>query len=40
MWWVHLLPLLLAAWLLWAELHPGRPWRLRWRRRRPAAAAV
>ncbi len=28
MWWVHLLPLLLAAWLLWRELHPGRTWRL------------
>ncbi len=40
MWWVHLVPLLLAAWLLWAELHPGKPWRLRWpRRRRPAAVA-
>jgi hypothetical protein len=40
MWWVHLLPLLLAAWLLWIELHPGKPWHLPWRRRRSAAAAA
>ena len=24
LWWVHLVPLALAAWLLWRELHPGR----------------
>jgi lipopolysaccharide export system permease protein len=36
LWWVHLVPLLLAAWLLWAELHPGR--RLPWPRRARAAA--
>jgi lipopolysaccharide export system permease protein len=38
LWWVHLVPLLAAAWLLWVELHPGRGWRLPWPRR-PAAAA-
>jgi lipopolysaccharide export system permease protein len=32
LWWVHLLPLALAGWLLWRELHPGsRPrWRTWW----------
>jgi len=34
LWWVHLLPLALAAAMLWAEEHPG------WRRRRERAAAV
>jgi lipopolysaccharide export system permease protein len=34
LWWVHLLPLGLAAAMLWAEEHPG--W---WRRRERAAAA-
>lgn len=37
LWWVHVLPLALAAWLLWHELHPGRPWRMPWTRR-PAAS--
>jgi lipopolysaccharide export system permease protein len=27
--WVHLLPLLLAGWLLWRDEHPGRLWPLR-----------
>ncbi len=27
LWWVHLLPLLLAAWLLWREERPGPLWR-------------
>ena len=40
MWWVHLLPLLLAAWLLWRELHPGRPWRLALAATAQAAAAA
>jgi lipopolysaccharide export system permease protein len=39
LWWVHLVPLALAAWLLWSELHPRRPWRLPWRRR-PASVAT
>ena len=30
LWWVHLLPLLLAAWLVWRDERPG-PW-WRWRR--------
>jgi lipopolysaccharide export system permease protein len=38
LWWVHAIPLLIAAWLLWRELHPGRPWRMPWSRR-PATAA-
>jgi lipopolysaccharide export system permease protein len=38
LWWVHAIPLLIAVWLLWRELHPGRPWRMPWSRR-PAAAA-
>jgi len=29
MWWVHLLPLLAAAWLLWREERPGPLWRRR-----------
>jgi hypothetical protein len=29
MWWVHLLPLLLAAWLLWRDERPGPLWRRR-----------
>jgi lipopolysaccharide export system permease protein len=33
LWWVHLLPLALAAFMLWAEEHPG------WRRRRRVARA-
>jgi lipopolysaccharide export system permease protein len=33
LWWVHLLPLALAAWLLWREERPGPLWR-----RRPAGA--
>jgi len=37
LWWVHLVPLALAAWLLWSELHPGKPWRIPWLRR-PASA--
>jgi lipopolysaccharide export system permease protein len=40
LWWVHLAPLAVAAWLLWLELHPGRLWRLRWPRRRGSAAAA
>jgi lipopolysaccharide export system permease protein len=39
LWWVHLVPLALAAWLLWSEIHPGKPWHMRWRRR-PASAAA
>jgi lipopolysaccharide export system permease protein len=27
LWWVHLLPLALAAWLLWREARPGPLWR-------------
>jgi lipopolysaccharide export system permease protein len=27
LWWVHLLPLILAAWLLWREERPGPLWR-------------
>ncbi len=26
LWWVHLIPLLLAAWLIWRDEHPGRLW--------------
>lgn len=37
LWWVHAIPLLLAAWLLWRELHPGKPWRMPWHRRAAAA---
>ncbi|MCX7053850.1 MAG: LPS export ABC transporter permease LptF [Proteobacteria bacterium] len=40
LWWVHLVPLALAVWLLWSELHPGKPWRMPWRRRRASAAAA
>jgi lipopolysaccharide export system permease protein len=40
LWWVHLAPLAVAAWLLWLELHPGGLWRLRWPRRRGSAAAA
>jgi lipopolysaccharide export system permease protein len=41
LWWVHLLPLALAGWLLWQELHPRPAWRLPWMRRpRNAAAAA
>ncbi len=29
LWWVHLLPIVLAAWLLWRDEHPGRLWRRR-----------
>jgi lipopolysaccharide export LptBFGC system permease protein LptF len=29
LWWVHLLPLALAAWLLWREERPGPLWRRR-----------
>lgn len=35
LWWVHLLPLAIAAFLLWNELHPGRL-RLKWPSRRAA----
>jgi lipopolysaccharide export system permease protein len=38
LWWVHLVPLALAAWLLWRELHPGGAWRWPWPVRRRAAA--
>ena len=38
LWWVHLLPLAVAAWLLWQELHPGPAWRMPWSRRRATAA--
>jgi hypothetical protein len=27
MWWVHLVPLLLASWLLWREERLGAPWK-------------
>jgi lipopolysaccharide export system permease protein len=27
MWWVHMLPLIAAAWLIWRDEHPGRLWR-------------
>ena len=27
MWWVHMLPLLVAAWLIWRDERPGRLWR-------------
>jgi lipopolysaccharide export LptBFGC system permease protein LptF len=27
MWWVHLLPLIAAAWLIWRDERPGRLWR-------------
>ena len=40
LWWVHLVPLALAAWLLWSEIHPGKPWRIRWQRRPASAAAA
>jgi lipopolysaccharide export system permease protein len=39
LWWVHAIPLLLTAWLLWRELHPGRSWRMPWRRRPTASGA-
>jgi lipopolysaccharide export system permease protein len=42
LWWVHLVPLVIAAWLLWRELHPGArmvPWRWPWQRRRTEATA-
>jgi len=29
LWWVHMLPLALAAWLLWREERPGPLWRRR-----------
>ena len=29
LWWVHLLPLALAAWMLWRDEHPGPLWRSR-----------
>jgi lipopolysaccharide export system permease protein len=29
LWWVHLLPLALAAWMLWRDEHPGPLWRRR-----------
>jgi lipopolysaccharide export system permease protein len=32
LWWTHLLPLGMAAWLLWRDEHPGPLWR-RWRAR-------
>ena len=35
LWWVHLIPLLLAVGFIWHELHPGR---IRWPRRRAATA--
>ncbi|HET7202053.1 MAG TPA: LPS export ABC transporter permease LptF [Steroidobacteraceae bacterium] len=42
LWWVHLLPLLIAGWLLWHEMHPGSrlspaAWPALWRKRRAAA---
>jgi lipopolysaccharide export system permease protein len=40
LWWVHLLPLALAGWLLWQELHPRPAWRLPWMRRPRNAAAA
>ena len=40
LWWVHLVPLLFAAWLLWSELHPRKPWRMPWQRRPASAAAA
>ena len=27
MWWVHMLPLIVAAWLIWRDERPGRLWR-------------
>ncbi len=27
LWWVHLLPLVLAAWLVWRDERPGPLWR-------------
>lgn len=36
LWWVHLIPLLIAAWLVWRDERPGP---LPWRRRRAKAAA-
>jgi lipopolysaccharide export system permease protein len=42
LWWVHLVPLALAAWLLWRELHPGGgrllAWAWPWTKRARAAA--
>jgi lipopolysaccharide export system permease protein len=38
LWWVHLLPLAVAGWLLWQELHPSPSWRLPWSRRPRASA--
>jgi lipopolysaccharide export system permease protein len=29
LWWVHLLPVVLAGWLLWRQEHPGRLFRAR-----------
>jgi lipopolysaccharide export system permease protein len=45
LWWVHLIPLAIAAWLLWVELHPGSrlapgTWPLLWRRRRRRVATA
>jgi lipopolysaccharide export system permease protein len=40
LWWVHALPLAVAAWLIWQELHPGRPWRMPWSARRQAQPAT
>ncbi len=42
LWWVHLVPLVIAAWLLWREQHPGArmvSWRWPWERRRTEATA-
>jgi lipopolysaccharide export system permease protein len=33
LWWVHLIPLVIAAWLMWQELHPSNrawPWQVAW----------
>jgi lipopolysaccharide export system permease protein len=41
LWWVHLLPLAVAAWLIWRELHPGGrilPFTLPWQRQARASA--
>jgi lipopolysaccharide export system permease protein len=35
LWWVHLVPVAIAAWLIWRDEHPGRLWP----RRRVASAA-
>ncbi|HET9695064.1 MAG TPA: LPS export ABC transporter permease LptF [Steroidobacteraceae bacterium] len=45
LWWVHLVPLAIAGWLLWHEMHPGSrlspaTWPMRWRRRRAAARSA